>query len=83
MRARYILLKDTPELKKGAVLEEECDEGNQGFECITPEHFVTKGQRECHYNRLVVTTQPQWFEKVSLLWLTKNQIDKVKKLLKI
>lgn len=34
MRRRFVLLKDTPEAKAGALMEEKCDSGNQDFACI-------------------------------------------------
>lgn len=84
MRARYMLLKDSPELKKGAIMEEMCDDHTQQFKVISKEWDQKESmQYECSYDRKVVTEQPDWFQKVSLLWLTKEQMAKVKKILKI
>lgn len=61
----YRLLKDSPELKAGAILEEECEDGDQGFDCINMEDYsISDTQDECKYNRKVVMNQPEWFEEV-------------------
>ena len=40
------------------------------------------GCGDVHYPRETVEKQPKWFEKVSLMYLTKEQLKKIKKLLK-
>ena len=84
MRRRFILLKDTFELKKGAILEEACDEGTQDFILLSKDKakFDTTNRNPEWYRELVINN-PKWFEEVGLLWLTQKQIEKVKKLLKI
>lgn len=81
MRARYILLKDTPELKKGAIVEEKCDNGDQEFATISTEWNQKEDQGSTLYSRKVVMESPEWFAKVDVLWLTMEQIEKVKKFL--
>jgi hypothetical protein len=83
MRSRYILLADTPELKKGAIVQEDCDNGDQDFTVISHQWDQKQDSELIQYSRNVVTESPEWFEKVDLLWLTQTQIEKVKKLLKI
>lgn len=86
MKKRYILLKDGPELKKGAILEEKCEDGNQDYKCINIKEFSQgRGVEErgvIHYKD-IIEKQPEWFEEVGLMWLTMEQIKKVKTLLKI
>jgi hypothetical protein len=83
MRKRYILLKDTPEVKAGAILEEECDEGTQDFKVIEGKNplELETGRRVIYYRKFVIK-QPEWFQEVQQLWLTPEEITKVKKILK-
>lgn len=79
-RLRYRLLADTPELKKRAILEEECDDGDQGFKCIDHTmHSDVQEEGRCTlvYNRSTVTAQPAWFEEVNLLYLTMSELKKI------
>ena len=61
MKKQYILLKDSPELKMGAILEEECDGGDQEFKCITEESIKMADQQETIYSRDTVMKQKDWF----------------------
>lgn len=82
MKKRFILLKDSPELKAGAVLEEKY-ENSGNYICITPsESHKFSDQKECFYSRQVVMENPEWFEEVSMVYLTKKQLSKFKKLIK-
>lgn len=63
-RKRYRLLKDSPELKRGAIMEEDCDDGDQGFSCITKDSIKKDDQGGTGYSRKVVTESPKWFEEV-------------------
>lgn len=83
MRKRYILLKESPEFEKGAVFEEQCDDGTQDFDCITPDKRKEDVRSSAYYDREVVIDQPDWFQEVEVLWLPSDQIKKVKKILKI
>ena len=83
MKSRYILLKDTPEVKAGAIFEEDCDDGTQGFSLLDKSIMLFNDQSGVSYSRKTVIGQPSWFKKVDVLWLTEDQIKKVKKLLKI
>lgn len=81
MKKRYVLLKESPELKAGAILEERYED-NKIFECITQsEHEKFDDQIGTQYTRKTITESPEWFEEISMLYLTKKQLDKVKKLL--
>lgn len=85
MKKKYILLKDSPELTKGAILREKCGDGTQDFECITMKKHGKYGteSRGVIYYRKVVTNSADWFAEVNLVYLTLEQIKKVKKFLKI
>lgn len=82
MRKRYILLKETIELKKGCIVEEACDDGTQDFVIITPE-FRKFLEVDSIVSRKAVTTQPKWFEEVHPLYVPTKQLAKVKKILKL
>lgn len=81
MRKKYMLLKDTPETKKGAIFEEMCDDGTQDFQMITPEFnkFSTPGEV---FEWEVVTNNPKWFKEVTLIYVAKEQVKKVEKFIK-
>ena len=81
MRKKYILLNETPELRKGAVMVEECDEGDQGFRCDDKEMIKPKDSNSIYYTRDVVLGQTGWFEEAEELLLTKKQIKKLKDIL--
>lgn len=80
-RKRYVLLKDTPELKAGAMVEEMCDNGDQEYRVISAEWDQTDDQGRIVYSRKVVMEQPEWFEEITPLYLTKKQLAKIKKYL--
>lgn len=80
-RQRYILLKDTPELRKGAVLEEDCDDGDQGFTVVSQEWNQQQDQISVGYTRETVTNAPEWFTELTVLYVTKQQLNKVKDVL--
>ena len=83
MKKRYILLKDSPELKKGAILEEKCDTGNQGFDCINTNEYQTFGDHGgISYSRKAVMESPDWFEELSQGWFTLEQMKKIKEFFK-
>jgi hypothetical protein len=79
MRKTYIALTDTPELKKGAIMQEKCDDGDQDYECITPELMQVDDQGLTCYSRKTVETQPQFFMEVQQAWLTLEQLLAIKK----
>lgn len=85
MRKRYKLLKDNPEVKRGAIFEEECDNGDQGFHLITEEYLVfpkDQTQQGVRYGRNVVMKQPTWFEEVTAVYVPKSKLPAVRKLIK-
>ncbi|MEK6879990.1 MAG: hypothetical protein AABY22_10300 [Nanoarchaeota archaeon] len=83
MKKRYILLKDSPELKKGAILEEKCDNGDQGFDCINiNEYQKFDDQGATYYSRKTIMEGPDWFEELSQRWFTMEQMKKIKEFFK-
>ena len=77
MRRRFRLLKDSPELKAGAILEETSDNGDQDFNVIQGTFQCDNKKRVVTYWREFVLNQPDWFEEVGILWLTTQQIEEV------
>lgn len=82
-RRKYILLKETDGYKKGAIFEEECDDGTQDFVLITPEHEKYKDSFSSMKPREQVTNNPKWFAEVTVFYLTKEMVKKLGKKLKI
>jgi hypothetical protein len=81
MRKIYILLKDSPELKRGAILKEKCDNGDQDFECINIKtHRKFKDEESISHSRNVVMKNPEWFQELKTVCLSENEIKKLKKL---
>lgn len=64
----YILLKDAPDLKKGAILEERREEIIY-FECITSEFMKFKEDPEIRYHTDTVTKNPSWFQEVKQVFI--------------
>ncbi len=83
MRRRFILLKDTPELKRGAILVEDCDGGDQGFHIEDKKYCLFDDQDGTSYTRKTVLGSPNWFVEASPFYLTKEQVKKVTKILGI
>jgi len=65
-RRTFKLIKDTPAIKKGALFQEECEDGTQPYIFITPES--RKGESSDavmrFQDRSLVEGQPEWFEEV-------------------
>ena len=89
MKKQYILLKDTPELKKGAIFVEECEDGNQDY--ITDDLKFVKFLKvweendtyKLTYFREEVEKNPEWFKEIVPMYLSPEQVKKVKKFLNI
>lgn len=74
---RFRLLKDTPELLSGAIVMEECNDGTQGFECLSKTFIKDPSQKKVRYSRGCVIGNTEWFEEVGLVYLTKVQLNKL------
>lgn len=84
-RRTFRVIKDTPEFKKGALLQEMCDDGDQDYTLLTHEYAVDKDQYTFQYTRVVVEKNPKFFVEVFPIvpeWGTKEEVAKFKKFLK-
>lgn len=88
MKKKYVLLKDSPELKKGAILEEKCEDGDQDYSCRDKKYIIgwDKHSEEdrlyINHSRKVVEAQPEWFEEICHVEVSKKQVAKVEKFIK-
>jgi len=64
-RRTFKLLKDTPDVKKGALYQEECEDGTQPYRLITKQdHRDEQDASSIYVTRSLVEDQPQWFVEV-------------------
>lgn len=82
MKKKYILLKESPELKKGAIVEEKCEDGGQDYMCIDKKFQKVKDQNTTYYTNKTVETQPEWFQEICQVEVPKEHIVKVEKFIK-
>ncbi len=85
LKPRYILLKESPELKKGAILEANgcIENGNYKYNCKDLKSLKNAQIGDyVEYGKDRVEKQPKWFKKVSPLWITDKELKKIKKFLK-
>jgi len=81
MKKRYILLKDTPVVKKGAIYEEMSDDDY--FKLITPEfEKSTKKLGDDAQYRESIVNNPEWYEEVVPACFTKEQLEEIIKIIK-
>ncbi len=82
IKRKFVLIKDTPELKKGAIVIERCDDGTQGFE-IHPDykktHIRHDDQNECYYSRKTVLEEPTYFKEVTAVHILTENLKKIAK----
>lgn len=76
----FKLLKDTPGVKKGALFQEQCTDGTQPYELITPEYSksTTDGRKRTYPDRSLVENQPSWFIEVFQVnpqYMTQAELD--------
>lgn len=85
MKPRYRVKKETPELKKGAILEVKgCyKNGEYDYKCSDRGLRKFDNDNDMIYSPDTVEKQPKWFEKVKLLWFTESDYKRVKKFLKL
>lgn len=82
MRKRYQLLKDSYDMKKGAIYEEECEDGTQPFRLITKEFYkFSPGSTNIISDRAVVENNPEWFREVKPLYVPADKVEAVEKFL--
>lgn len=83
MKKKYIVVKETPELKKGAIIIEKCDSGSQGFECRDKKYLkFSKEVLFVYYARGTIMKQPDWFQEIVSIEVPKGKLAQAKKLLK-
>lgn len=86
-RATYRLKKNLPELKKGAVVQEKCDDGDQDFEVLDAFRGHVKYENEdggkyVTYPRGAVEKEPSFWERVysaTPSWLNEAELETQKK----
>lgn len=83
-RRTFRLTKETADLKKGAILQEKCDDGDQDY-TVLDESFIKyeneEGRKVVEYPRGAVEKEPKWFEEVLPLteaWGTKEELKAFK-----
>lgn len=83
-RKTYKLIKDTVDVRKGALFQEACDDGDQEYVLITreyikhPEGHRALGWNKVNIDRHSVEKQPQWFTevfKVTPEYMTRAELD--------
>lgn len=88
MVKKYILLKDCSDIKKGAIIEEECEEGNQDYvyksrEFVKfPKEWKMSNWGDKIFGRNEVEKQPDWFERIETVEVSAKNLTKVKKFIK-
>lgn len=80
-RRTFKLLKDTVGVRKGALYQEECEDGTQPYSIITPEFAksTATGTKARYADRALIEEQPQWFVevfKVEPAYMTKEELEK-------
>lgn len=63
-RRTFRQLKETPDVKKGALWQEDCEDGTQPYSLITPEHDKSDNGVISYHKRSLVEDQPKWFVEV-------------------
>jgi hypothetical protein len=85
-RKTYKLLKDLPDIRKGALFQEACDDGDQEYKMITTDYFKYPESRrsvgieddDCNLDRDSVEKEPTWFVEVFPVtppYLTQAELD--------
>lgn len=81
-RRTFKQLKDTFSVKKGALYQEDCEDGTQSYSLITPEHYKGSDRVKASYrDRTIIEKQPEWFVevfKVEPEYMTKEELDRYK-----
>jgi hypothetical protein len=85
MRKTYKLLKDLPEHRKGLVVQEACDDGDQEYVSLTHDASIVVddyarffGDNVIKFSRKAVEDQPQWFVEVFEVepqYMTRDELD--------
>lgn len=80
-RRTFKLIKELPELTKGALVQEKCDDGDQDY-TVLDQSFIKyedeHGRKSITYPRKAVEEEPTWFTevfKVSPEYMTQYELD--------
>lgn len=65
-RRTFRLLKESLDLKKGAIVQEKCDDGDQDYTVLDLKYqkFEDGNYTEIDFSRNTVENNPKWFEEV-------------------
>lgn len=83
-RRTFKLIKDTPDVKKGALFQEKCDDGDQDYQILEEfeETHVTApfedGGKTVAYGRAACEDRPNWFIEVFKItpeYMTREELD--------
>lgn len=81
-RRTFKLVKSTFDIKKGAIFQEQCEDGTQPYELITrDEHYLEADVRHGNYTvvvRELIESKPDWFVevfKVTPEYMTREELD--------
>jgi hypothetical protein len=81
-RRTFKLIKDSPTMKKGAILQEQCDDGTQPYTLLNAEtHSLDPSFSISIAKRSIVEEQPKWFIEVFKAapeWLTSEELEAYK-----
>lgn len=76
-RRTFKLIKDAPTIKKGAVYQEQCEDGTQPYELLD-KNYSKANNGHVITDRSLVEDAPQWFVevfKVEPEYMTREQLD--------
>ncbi|MDI9934725.1 hypothetical protein QM806_04550 [Rhodococcus sp. IEGM 1351] len=83
-RSTYKLIRDLPELKKGAIVQEKCDDGDQDYTVLDASFIKYEdenGRKSVTYPRKAVEDEPKYFVEVFPVepnYMTREELDQWK-----
>ncbi len=82
-RLRYRLIKETHELRKGAIVEEKCDDGDQEFQVLDKKYEKHPGDwGTITVGRMAVIREPEWWERVVMIEISESKVKRVEQFIK-
>lgn len=83
----FMQIKATPDVKKGALWQEQCEDGTQPYEMINKAtHYLGERNPGVYNKRSLVEEQPEWFVevfKVEPQYMTAEELERYKAFLKL
>ncbi len=76
----FRLLKESPELKKGAIMIDKCDDGDQGFKNLNNDnlkYYDEEAGNYVTYSMDTILKQPEWFEEVKIKYVPVKRRDRL------